>query len=135
MAEVFLDAAYAIALSNTNDQYHGQALLLAASLETEHTRLITTRAVVMEIGNALAKLRYRSALLEALERDPHVEIIPLSEDLYRRAVQHYRERPDKEWGITDCLSFVIMRDRNLTTALTADEHFQQAGFRALLRER
>lgn len=136
MTEVFLDAAYAIALSAPTDQYHQQAIALADKLEAGGTQLITTRAVVLEIGNALAKLRYRPAaveLLYALEKDPKVEIIPLSEQLYERAVQLYQARPDKEWGITDCISFIVMQDRGLTEALTTDEHFRQAGFQPLLR--
>jgi len=91
----------------------------------------------LEIGNALAKLRYRSSaieLLDSLEKDPNVEIIPLSEQIYKQALQLYRERPDKEWGLTDCISFTVMKERRLTDALTTDEHFQQAGFRALLLE-
>jgi len=72
--------------------------------------------------------------LAALEADPKVDIVPLSESLYARAIQRYRERPDKEWGLTDCVSFLVMQDRGRTEALTTDEHFQQAGFRALLRE-
>jgi len=86
LREVFLDTSYAIALAAPNDQYHQQAIVLADQLETAKTRLITTRAVVLEIGNALAKLRYRQAaikLLNALERDPNVEIVPLSEQVYR----------------------------------------------------
>lgn len=135
--EVFLDTAYAIALSSPNDQFHARAVDLAEQLEVLGTRLVTTRAVLLEIGNALAKQRYRQAgvqLLTTLEADPKVDIVPLSESLYARAIQLYRERSDKEWGITDCVSFLIMRDRGLTEALTTDEHFQQAGFRALLRE-
>jgi predicted nucleic acid-binding protein len=58
----------------------------------------------------------------------------MSEDLYERAFRFYQSRQDKEWGITDCISFVIMQDRGLTEALTTDENFQQAGFRALLKE-
>lgn len=137
MAELFLDAAYAIALSAPNDQYHERAVLLAEQIEADGTRLITTRAVVLEIGNALAKLRYRRAaihLLTSLDEDPRVEIIPISEPLYERALQIYRERHDKEWGLTDCISFIVMQDRDLSGALTTDEHFQQAGFHALLRE-
>ena len=137
MTEVFLDAAYAIALSAINDRYHETAVGLAEWLEAEGTRLVTTRAVLLEIGNALSKQRYRHAaaeLLTALEEDPNVEIISLSDDLYERALQYFRNRQDKEWGITDCISFIVMQDRGLTGALTTDEHFQQAGFRALLRE-
>ena len=136
-AEVFLDTAYAIALSSANDQFHTRATELADQLENSGARLVTTRAVLLEIGNALSKQRYRHAavkLLDSLEADPTVEMVSLSDELYARALQLYRERPDKEWGLTDCVSFLVMRDRGLTEALTTDEHFPQAGFRALLRE-
>jgi predicted nucleic acid-binding protein len=136
-AEVFLDTAYAIALSSPTDQFHARALELAEQLEALGTRLVTTRAVLLEIGNALSKQRYRQEavqLLDALEADPTVDIVSLLEPLYARGMQLYRARPDKEWGLTDCVSFLVMQDRGLSEALTTDEHFQQAGFRALLRE-
>lgn len=63
-----------------------------------------------------------------------MEIIPLSAELYTRALQMYRERPHKEWGLTDCVPFNVMEDRGMSEALTTDGHFQQAGFRVLLRE-
>lgn len=78
--EVFLDASYAIALSSPTDEHHARARELAERIEAEETRLVTTRAVVLEIGNALAGLRYRRAaieLLDALENDPAVQIFPL----------------------------------------------------------
>ena len=133
---IFLDAAYAIALSAPKDQYHAQAVRLAEEIEANGTLLVTTRAVILEIGNALSKERYRQAgvqLLNALEADPRVEIVSISEQLYQRGFQLYSSRPDKEWGLTDCLSFVVMAEHGLTDALTTDEHFEQAGFRALLR--
>ena len=135
--EVFLDAAYAIALSVPKDSYHKRAVLLADELEASKTRLVTTRAVMLEIGNALSKQRYRHAAVElllSLEADPNVTIVPLSEDLYAQALRLYRGRPDKDWGLTDCISFIAMQGRKITEALTTDEHFQQAGFRALLLE-
>jgi predicted nucleic acid-binding protein len=46
----------------------------------------------------------------------------------------FESRSDKEWGLTDYTSFVIMRQLGLSGALTADRHFPQAGFRALLLE-
>ncbi len=135
--EVFLDTSYALALSAPTDQYHAAARRLADELESAKARLLTTRAVLLEIGNALARGRYRAAsmsLLRALEADPSVEVVPLSEDLCARAFDLYCSRPDKEWGLIDCASFVVMTERSVTKALTADEHFQQGGFRALLRE-
>jgi predicted nucleic acid-binding protein len=72
--------------------------------------------------------------LTSLSEDSTVEIIPLSEVLFDRAFTFYQSCQDKEWGITDCISFVVMQDRGLTDALTADDHFQQAGYRVLLKE-
>ena len=136
-ATVFLDSAYAIALASKKDRFHLRANRPADQVELENIRLVTTRAVVIEIGNALAKQGLRSAavtLLGALESDPRVEIVPLSEHLYNKAFELYAKRKDKEWGVTDCVSFVVMGERGLTAALTSDVHFEQAGFRALLRE-
>jgi predicted nucleic acid-binding protein len=134
---IFLDTAYAIALSAPADEHHEGAVQLASWMKKERARLVTTRGILLEIGNALAKIRYRHAairLLRSLEADPAVEIVPLSEELYRRALHLYSERGDKEWSLVDCLSFVIMQDRKVQAALTTDEHFEQAGFRALMRE-
>ncbi len=136
-AKVFLDASYAIALSVPKDMYHERAVILADELETDKTHLVTTRAVMLEIGNALSKQRYRGAavkLLQALEEDPNVTIIQMSEDLYIKAFRLFCERQDKEWGLTDCVSFIIMQELRIIEALTTDEHFKQAGFRALLLE-
>jgi len=133
--EVFLDTSYIIALSSLRDQHNQHAVKIANQLKKDKTRLVTTQAVILEIGNALAKQRYRNFVIElisSLELDPNVEIIPISEDLYKRAFQLYKDRLDKEWGLTDCISFIIMQDRSLVKVLTADEHFQQAGFQALL---
>lgn len=137
MTEVFLDTSYAIALAVANDEHHQRAVKLAEQLESEGTRLITTRAIVLEIGNALAGLRYRRAaiqLLDALENDPKVKIVPAAEEVCERAFDLYRNRLDKEWGLIDCISFIVMGENGITDALTADDHFKQAGFRALLKE-
>lgn len=135
MSPIFLDTSYAIALSAGTDQHHDRALELADQLESTTTALVTTRAVLVEIGNALARLRYRRAaieLLDAIEDDPVIEIVALTENLYDKAYKLYSSRPDKEWGMTDCVSFVVMQQRGLTDALTADIHFRQAGFHPLL---
>jgi uncharacterized protein len=135
--EVFLDTSYAIALSSERDRFHGKAVELAEKSAAENTKLITTRPVLLEIGNALSGLRFRAAavkLLTALESDPNVGIVPLTESLYRQAFSLFCQRDDKNWGLIDCISFVVMQERKITHALTADEHFHQAGFITLLRK-
>ncbi|MEQ8190389.1 MAG: PIN domain-containing protein [Candidatus Eremiobacterota bacterium] len=72
------------------------------------------------------------SVIDSMEADPNITIVPVTEDLYNNALRFYKTRTDKEWGITDCISFVVMEEYGLTEALTADKHFHQAGFKALL---
>jgi len=133
--KIFLDTSYVIALCSLKDEYHKQAEAISIELERNNTELFTTKAVVLEIANALSKRKYRGVAIELinyLEVDPNNKIIPLSEDLYRRGLILYQERLDKEWSLTDCISFIVMKDYSLVYALTSDKHFQQAGFHALL---
>jgi len=121
-------------LVNTTDEYHQRAS--KAALEARGP-FVTTEAVLTEIGNALARLRWRSlgvATLEDLRNDHEIEVLSVSTELFDRAVTLYAARMDKEWDVTDCISFVVMQERGLTAALTTDAHFEQAGFRALLLE-
>jgi uncharacterized protein len=137
MDDLFPDTAYAIALSSSADEHHDLALKISEQIESGVARLITTRAVLLEIGNALSKQRFRTAavaLLDALEQDARVEIIDLSPSLYARSLQLFRERPDKEWSLKDCISLIVMGDLHLTQALTSDHHFEQAGYRILLKQ-
>jgi uncharacterized protein len=137
-SKVFLDTSFAIALSVESDQHFDHAVKLSEQLETEQTRLITTTAILLEIGNALSKKRYRQAakeLLLSLQQDETVEILPITDELYQKAFELFCNRPDKDWGLIDCISFIVMREKGLSEALTTDEHFQQAGFIVLLRHK
>ncbi len=136
-SNVFLDTGYAVALAIERDQYHERAIELVDDIEQRELRLVTTRAVVIEIANALAAPEHRAKALEhigALERNPTVEIIPVSDELFRRGLELYRERRDKAWGLTDCISFVVMDERSIRDALATDRDFRQAGFNPLLRQ-
>lgn len=134
MTEVFVDTALVIALLLDTDQYHGRAWSSILEMRP-HTRFVTTRAVCLEVGASLARPRYRAqaaAILASIDGDPNFEVIPLSEDLFAAALSLFTGRPDKSWSLTDCLSFVVMQQRGISTALTTDQHFRQAGFEPLL---
>lgn len=136
-SKFFLDTGFVVALVVEDDQHHDRALELADRIEEERREVVTTRIVVAEIGDALATPGYREKAAEhiaALQRSPTVEIVSLTMELFRRGFELYRERQDKAWGITDCISFVVMRDRGLREALSTDSDFEQAGFNALLKE-
>jgi predicted nucleic acid-binding protein len=62
-----------------------------------------------------------------------VKIVQLTRQLFDQAFAEYKKNQDKEWGLIDCVSFVVMRQEGIQQALTFDHHFEQAGFQALLR--
>ena len=133
---LFLDTGYVIALNSQRDRFHSAALDWERAVRTDNIPIVTTRAVQLEIGAAFSRLAYRTAgaaILEALDQDPGVTVVPLDDDTYRRALELFAARSDKEWSLTDCISFVVMGDRAITQALTTDAHFAQAGFDALLQ--
>ena len=98
-------------------------------------KIVTTEYVLVETGGLLSRRQDRPtfiALVRELESDAAIEIVPASKSLFRAGLDLYAKRPDKEWSLVDCISFAVMKQRRLTDALTADHHFEQAGFRALL---
>ena len=98
-------------------------------------KVVTTDAVVLEIGAALARVSHRIAavrFIDGLRADPNVEIVALDRTLFESAYRLFKERPDKDWSLTDCVSFVLTRERGISEALTADQHFVQAEIEALL---
>ena len=97
--------------------------------------ILTTEAVLWEWMNALADVATRGTAAEGhrrLHRDANVEVVPLLADLAEAAVLLYEGRHDKNWSLTDCLSFTVMERRQLKQALTTDHHFQQAGFEPVM---
>ncbi len=132
---VFLDTGYAIALLSPRDRYNAVAKHLGADLNSGDHNVVTTDAVILEIGAALARVAYRGAaamFIDGLRADPNVEIVALDRTLFESAYRLFKERPDKDWSLTDCVSFVVIRERGISEALTADQHFVQAEIKALL---
>ena len=133
MKSTFADSYFFIALLNPRDTGH----LRAVEASRNHVgTLITTEWILIEVGDAMAARPLREKFLElvdSLQTDASVDIVPANSNLFAHGIQLYRERPDKDWPLTDCLSFVVMREYGLHEAFTADTHFEQAGFRSLLR--
>jgi hypothetical protein len=71
--------------------------------------------------------------LENLRSDPEMTIVPAEQRLFDKGIELYARRRDKAWSLTDCISFVAMKEMRLREALTGDHHFEPAGFRALLK--
>ncbi len=134
--QVFIDTSYLIAILKPTDDRHEKAKTVSQSLG--NIQQITSEMVLTELLNAFCtrgKSFRQMALnvLDDLRSDPNIEIIPQSTELFEQACRYYKQRLDKEYSLTDCASMVIMRERGIDKVLTHDHHFQQEGFKALLR--
>ena len=133
MRTVFADTFYYLALLSQNDAVHKRAVEFARSCQD---RVITTEWILTELADGLAapEQRHVFVVLRArLQHDVNLTIVASSAELFERGCDLYARRPDKGWSLTDCVSFVVMEEREIHEALTGDHHFEQAGFTALLK--
>ena len=100
--------------------------------------MVTSDLIIIEVLNALSThphgvKRHAAEYFERVKDLTGFTIIRCSSILFEQAIRLYLQASDKSWSLTDCASFIIMRERNITEALTFDHHYEQAGFKALLR--
>ena len=132
MKVVFADTYYYLALASAGDAGHARAATFSRAY---HGRVLTTSWVLTEVGDALASPNQRHvfvAMLADLKKDAHTTIVAPTSELFDAGCDLYSQRPDKDWSLTDCVSFVVMRRYGVREVLTADHHFEQAGFLVLL---
>ena len=131
MKAVFADSYFFLARINRREPAHAAAI--AFSRDTRTIR-VTTAWVMIEVADALAKTRAEfQYIYDEVLGNPFFRYVPATQELLDAGIAFYNRFDDKEWPLTDCISFVVMRDEGLTDALTTDHHFEQAGFRALLK--
>ena len=133
MKVVFADTGYWVAVLNPKDQLHERAKEVSKGLG--QVRILTSEMVLNELLAALSKPPSRDATIRGVEgilANPNVEVVPQTSIQFREAFAMYKSRTDKEWSLTDCASFVLMKARGVAEALAHDNHFKQAGFKALL---
>jgi predicted nucleic acid-binding protein len=122
-----------LALLIASDEAHELAVELTTQLQGQ---IVTTGWVLLEFANAVSKSRHRHyypSLLDDLKQNPQMTIIAADESLFDEGTELYRLRPDKDWSLTDCISFLVMEREGITDALTGDHHFEQAGFNILFK--
>lgn len=137
MKAVFADTRYWVAVLNPDDELHEKAMSISAGLG--NVSFITSEMVLTEVLNYFAgsqnQLRQAAvALVQRLSRHSESTIVPQTSHQFQAALSLYEDRHDKTWSLTDCSSFQIMERRQIAESLTHDKHFQQAGFKSLLRD-
>lgn len=130
---IFLDTWFILALLNTHDIYHGVALRLLPRIRAA-AKVVVTDAVFVETCNGMARRDRSGAVRFALAcyADKRFEVVPVDRELMSSALAYYERAGDKAWGLTDCISFLVMRERNIQVVATGDHHFRQAGFIPLI---
>jgi len=129
---VFADTHFFIALLNARDEAHARATGIENG---PRFHLVTTRWVLVELADALASPAHRTRaamFLKLAKSNPWLRILDASDALFEQGCDLYAKRPDKDWSLTDCISFIAMSNEGLIDALTGDRHFEQAGFKTLL---
>ena len=127
MKIVFADTSFYVATLNPRDVKHARAEVAGRSIRG---RVVTTEYVLLEVATFFCEAPNRAVFLDlllALQNDPEVTILPASGDLWKRGIALFAARPDKDWSLTDCISFVVMQERKIQDALTAGHHFEQTG--------
>src|SRR5215510_9939852 len=138
MPDIFADTAGWGHLVDPTQAYHNLAATLYRRARQQGQKFITTNYILTELVVLLmSPLRISRpkiiAFIEGMKASPHVDIVHVDLRLDAQAWQLFTERPDKEWSLVDCASFVVMQQRGLLEAFTTDHHFEQAGFVNLLK--
>jgi len=134
MKAVFADTFYYLALLDPHDSTHEDAVNVTRALDSG---IVTSAWVLLELGNSLPAPRHRKVFVDFLDKlreNSGVTIYEADRELFDLGVELYRGREDKDRSLTDCISFIVMKRDGIDEALTGDRNFEQAGFKALLRQ-
>lgn len=134
MKSVFVDTGYLLALEIADDQNHNQAITHWKEFSRQLPTLVTTSYVFDEVTTFFNNRGHHKKAVKLgiqLMSSSSVELVHASPSQFMGAWDLFRKYQDKKFSFTDCLSFVVMRQYKLDTALTFDGHFAQAGFNVL----
>lgn len=130
---VFMDTYALIAWINTRDAAHQP---VKSYLDAYSGSIVTTAWVLLELADAFSLSSAKPFAIEAIKRIhrlPMFVVVGFDPAVCQAGFDLYEAPSHKDWSLTDCVSFAVMTQRGLTEALTADHHFEQAGFRVLFK--
>jgi len=129
--EVFVDTGAWLALADRSERHHAAVREAYADLLAQGAQLVTTDLVLAE-SHILIRKRLGSAaamrFLDATGASPRIAIAYATAGLLQDAIARLARYDDEDMSLADAVSFAVMADRAITTALALDRHFRTAGF-------
>jgi uncharacterized protein len=129
----FLDTSYIVALEIKNEDVHVRVAEHWLSLASQRPQIVTTTYIFDEVVTLLNSRKLHGKAVEVgtlILESPDILLVEIDNEIFEKGWQNFKRYKDKSFSLTDCLSFVVMQERNITSALTLDIHFQQVGFQA-----
>ncbi len=133
MRRAFADTAFYIALLNPRDRLHELAHEVSRGYQGH---VATSEYVLVELASYFSSAKNRgmfAQFLRHMKAHPNTTIHFVSQSLFHQGMERYEQHSDKDWSLVDCVSFLLMEQEDIHDALTADRHFEQAGFQVLLK--
>ena len=131
-----MDTAGLIALGNKQDTFHEKSWEIQRKLVLGNASFMCSDFVIAEFCNGFSKVKLRETavkMVKSIYESERWEIVPVSDSLMRKSFNLFEQMQDKEWGLVDCSSIILSRERKLSMIFTTDKHFEQAGFEILLK--
>jgi predicted nucleic acid-binding protein len=136
MTPVFVDTSALIALGNARDTFYRQAQDIRRELISTRRHLVTTDLVLVEFCSAFSPVMFRSTavtMVESITQSEQWSIVSLDSELFEQGFDRFKQMTDKDWSLVDCLSMLVANQYGIVDVFSNDHHFEQAGFRCLLK--
>ena len=135
---MFIDSSGWAALLDRKQTFHSQAARAFHDFSSRGAAVVTSNFILAELTGLLtsplriSKLR-QIQFIRSVRSSALIEVVAIDATTEAEAWTLWESRPDKSWSLIDCSTFVLMQKRGIAEALTADHHFEQAGFVRLLK--
>lgn len=120
-----------MALELANDQNHLKTKKHWQQIGKALPRIITTSYIFDEIVTYFNSRNYHAKAVQvgnSLLQSTYVSTIDVDRQLFLQGWQYFQQHDDKQYSLTDCISFIVMQQNNISIAFSLDKHFSQAGF-------
>ena len=130
---VFVDSSAYLALLDTDDEHHREAIEILRELAHARYRQFTTNVLLIESHALILSVLGRAKAAQFLKdmQESNTVVIRARASDEERAKQILFQYTDKDFSFADAISFAVMERLDIRLAFTFDRDFAQYGFTVL----